>query len=60
MEVAHAKGSLADPLSDFDLEQKLRELAAYGKNGYQAQALIEQIWAIEKMTDVGQLMLLAA
>ena len=27
---------------------------------YQAQALIEQIWAIEKMTDVGQLMLLAA
>lgn len=60
VEVAHAKGSLADPLSDFDLEQKLRELAAYGKNGYQAQALIEQIWAIEKMTDVGQLMLLAA
>jgi len=60
VEIAHAKGSLADPLSDSDLEQKLRELAAYGKAGYQPQALIEQIWTIEKMTDVGQLMFLAA
>ena len=59
VEIAHAKGSLADPLSDSDLEQKLRELAAYGKAGYQPQALIEKIWAVEKLTDVGQLMLLA-
>ena len=54
------KGSLADPLSDSDLEQKLRELAAYGKAGYQPQALIEQIWTIEQMDDVGQLMALTA
>jgi len=59
VEIAHAKGSLADPLSDSDLEQKLRELAAYGKAGYQPQALIEKIWAVEKLTDVAQLMLLA-
>jgi hypothetical protein len=47
-------------LSDFALEQKLRELAAYGKPGYQAQALIEQIWTIETMSDVSQLMRLAS
>jgi len=60
IEISHAKGSLADPLTDSDLECKLRELAAYGKPGYQTQTLIDQIWAIEQMDDVGQLMLLAA
>jgi len=60
VEIAHAKGSISDPLSDFALEQKLRELAAYGKPGYQAQALIEQIWTIETMSDVSQLMRLAS
>lgn len=59
VEVTHAKGSLADPLSDSDIESKLSELAAYGKPGYQPQALIDQIWSIEKMADVGKLMSLA-
>lgn len=60
IEIAHAKGSLADPLTDSDLEKKLHELAAYGKPGYKPQALIDQIWVIEKMDDIGQLMVLAA
>ena len=60
IEVDHAKGSLKDPLTDSDLEQKLRELTAYGKPGYQTQQLIDQIWTIEKLDDVGQLMIMTA
>jgi 2-methylcitrate dehydratase PrpD len=58
--VDHAKGSLKDPLTDSDLEQKLRDLVAYGKPGYDPEPLIDQIWAIEKLDDVGQLMIMAA
>ena len=58
--IVHAKGSLADPLTDADLERKLEDLAAYGKPGYDPSALIEQIWALENVADVSQLMHLAA
>lgn len=60
IQIDHAKGSLKDSLTDSDLEQKLCELAAYGKPGYQSRPLIDQIWAIEKLDDVGQLMTMAA
>ena len=58
--IVHAKGSLADPLTDADLERKLEDLAAYGKPGYDPSALIEQVWALENVADVSQLMHLAA
>ena len=60
IELEHAKGSLKDPLTDSDLEQKLRDLAAYGKPGYDPQPLIDQIWTIENLDDVGQLMHMSA
>ena len=46
-EIAHARGSIARPLSDRELEAKLRELAAYGAPGIDAERLIEAAWAIE-------------
>lgn len=58
--IDHAKGSLDDPLADKDLEQKLYTLSAYGKPGFEPQMLINEIWSIEQMEDVGKLMRLVA
>ena len=50
-----ARGSEANPLSDSDLEDKLRA-AAEGWNGqYDATQLIEAIWRVETSTDVSGL-----
>ncbi len=54
--VPHARGSLARPLSDRELEAKLRDLAADGAPGCDAERLIEAVWRIEGMDDVGKLM----
>jgi 2-methylcitrate dehydratase PrpD len=50
--VAHARGSLARPLSDRELEAKLRDLAAYGAPGVEVERVIEAIWAIERAESV--------
>lgn len=61
--VAHhvetARGSLAMPLSDQDLERKLTELAAWGGSGCVPGPLIEALWALDQRPDAGSLMALA-
>jgi 2-methylcitrate dehydratase PrpD len=53
-----ARGSDANPLSDHDLEEKLRTAAKGWNPNYDAASLIEAIWAIDRSTDVSELALL--
>jgi hypothetical protein len=53
-----ARGSPANPMSDGDLEDKLRTIAASWQPGYDATPLIEAIWALEESTDVASLLVL--
>jgi hypothetical protein len=54
-QINHAKGSLQDPLSDQEIELKLRELVNYGKPSFNPDALIDSIWKLEKLKDVREL-----
>jgi 2-methylcitrate dehydratase PrpD len=58
--VEQARGGTLHPLSDADLETKLRELAKFGGSGCQPQPLIDAIWSLDSRPDAGQLMALAA
>jgi len=58
--IAHARGSVARPLSDAELEAKLRELAGYGAPGVDAERLIEVVWALDKTNNVAEVMKLSA
>ncbi len=51
-----ARGSLANPMTDAQLEAKLHTLCDYGQSGVQAQALIDTVWQLESSTDAGSLM----
>jgi 2-methylcitrate dehydratase PrpD len=53
-------GSLGAPLSDQFLENKLRDLVAYGRSGCAPQPLLEALWALDRSTDAGALMRLAS
>jgi 2-methylcitrate dehydratase PrpD len=57
--VAHARGSIARPLSDRELEAKLRELAAYGAPSIETDRLIAALWAIEQTNSVAEVMRIA-
>jgi len=57
--IAHARGSLARPLSDSELEAKLRDLAAHGAPGIDAGRLIEAVWAMDQTNTAGDVMKLA-
>jgi 2-methylcitrate dehydratase PrpD len=57
--VIEASGSLARPLSDADLERKLRALAAYGCPALDPGPLIERLWALGELTSAGSVMELA-
>src|SRR5262249_21137540 len=57
--IAHARGSLARPLSDRELEAKLRELAAYGAPGIDAERLIAALWTIDQTNSSGDVMKMA-
>jgi len=54
-----ARGSDANPLSDHDLEAKLRAAAAGWDSRYNAAPLIDAIWALDKSSDVSRLASLA-
>jgi 2-methylcitrate dehydratase PrpD len=56
---AAARGSDVNPLSDADLEQKLRTVAAAWDPGYDTKPLISAIWALDESTDVSKLASLA-
>jgi hypothetical protein len=51
-----AKGSLADPLSDRDLEAKLRECARLGGSDWDPDRIIDGVWRLDTLADVSSLM----
>ncbi|WP_109481818.1 MmgE/PrpD family protein [Paraburkholderia sp. C35] len=61
--VAHrvhaARGSLAAPLANVELADKLHQLAAYGRSAIDAHALIDRLWKFETAQDAGAVMHLA-
>ncbi|MGT2475592.1 MmgE/PrpD family protein [Paraburkholderia terrae] len=61
--VAHrvhaARGSLAAPLANVELADKLHQLAAYSRSGVDAQTLIDRLWKFETETDAVAVMRLA-
>ncbi len=59
-QVSVCRGSLAAPLSDLDLERKLRELADYGRSGCVVQPLIDALWSLDQAADASVVMQLAA
>ncbi|HUP95805.1 MAG TPA: MmgE/PrpD family protein [Burkholderiales bacterium] len=58
--IDHAHGSVNRPLSDGDLEQKLKDLIDYGGSKCKAQPLVDAIWALDSVNDAGAIMRLAA
>ena len=54
--VEHAtRGSDANPMSDRDLEEKLRDAALSWNPRHDVAPLIDAIWQADKSTDVSQL-----
>jgi 2-methylcitrate dehydratase PrpD len=54
--VEHARGSLERPLTDAELEEKLKTLAAYGCPGLDVAPLVAAIWSIETLADMREIM----
>jgi 2-methylcitrate dehydratase PrpD len=54
--VMAARGSLADPLSDDDIEAKLLDCSRLGGTGWNANTLIEDVWRLDRLDDVSSLM----
>lgn len=57
--VERARGSLARPLTDAEIEAKFRALAASGSPAVAAEPLIEAVWSLDRLDDAGELMRLA-
>lgn len=55
-----ARGALKRPLTDAELESKLRDLCRYGRSGCDPDRLIAGIWDIEHADDAASLVRLAA
>jgi hypothetical protein len=55
-EVVHARGSLELPMSDVELEKKVRNLAAWGAKDCDVDRTIEAIWNLDAAADVSMLM----
>ena len=56
IEIPAARGSLGRPLSDREIEDKLRTLAAGWRAGHDVQPLIDAVWALDRADDAGALM----
>jgi 2-methylcitrate dehydratase PrpD len=59
MSQSAARGSDVNPMSDRDLEDKLRKTAAGWEPQYDVARLIDAIWALESSKDVSALASLA-
>jgi 2-methylcitrate dehydratase PrpD len=59
-EVMHARGSLAQPMTDAEIAQKLRGLAATGCPACEADRVIGAVWRLDQADDVRELMRLVA
>lgn len=55
-----AHGSLAVPLTDDELDAKLRELCRWGGSGCDAGRLADALWSLDTAADAGAVMALAA
>ena len=53
--VAHARGSLARPLSDTDIEDKFKSLAAWGHSTCNAHDAIALLWSFDNVSDAAAL-----
>ena len=54
--VMAARGSLADPLSDRDIEAKLRDHARLSETDWDTDRIIDDVWRLERLADVSSLM----
>jgi 2-methylcitrate dehydratase PrpD len=54
--VMAARGSLAAPLSDLDIEAKLRECSRLSATAWSPDIIIEEVWRLDKIADVSSLM----
>jgi 2-methylcitrate dehydratase PrpD len=53
--VLHPRGSLEDPLSDREIEAKVRDCARQGAPGCDAEAIIAEVWRLDERADLGAL-----
>ncbi|MGL9618492.1 MmgE/PrpD family protein [Bradyrhizobium sp. U531] len=54
--VVSPRGSRAAPLSDRDIEDKLREGVRTGRSDWDAERVIDAVWRIDAVDDVGHLL----
>ncbi|HTW29066.1 MAG TPA: MmgE/PrpD family protein [Acetobacteraceae bacterium] len=54
--VLHARGSMAAPLSDRDIEDKVRALAADAAPGVDLEMAIERCWRLDELEHIGDLL----
>jgi 2-methylcitrate dehydratase PrpD len=59
-EVTHARGSLALPMTDAEIEEKARALASIGCPACDVEAIIGTVWRLDQMDDLHPLMRLLA
>jgi 2-methylcitrate dehydratase PrpD len=57
--VTEARGTMARPMSDAELEAKFLNLATHGTPAVDAQRLVGSIWSLEREQDVAQIIKLA-
>jgi 2-methylcitrate dehydratase len=55
-EVAYHKGHYKNPLTDAELEEKFRSLAHKVLSPSQADALLDRLWHLEDVTDMGEVL----
>jgi 2-methylcitrate dehydratase PrpD len=57
--VAQGRGTPRRPMSDADIEVKVRELARHGCPGLDPAPLIDAVWSLDRTADAGALLRLA-
>ena len=54
--VLHTKGSPENPMTDGELETKFRDMACRYMDSGAADRLLDQLWHVDELTDVGALL----
>jgi 2-methylcitrate dehydratase PrpD len=57
--VEAGRGTPKRPMSDADIEAKVRELSRYGRSGIDPSPLIDAVWSLDRNPDAGAVMRLA-
>lgn len=58
LSIAAARGSSSNPMSDAEIEAKLRTVASAWRPGYDPQPLIDAVWVLDRSSDVSTLLAL--